>query len=75
MTLIVDSTPLARKPHATAQRCGATPSCGGPSGGSSRSVRGGSVSQRSRMGISGHQRSPTVQTNRRSWALQFKQLG
>jgi hypothetical protein len=40
-----------------------------------RSVRAGSVSQRSSTGISGHQRSPTVQRNCRSWALRLKQLG
>jgi hypothetical protein len=36
-------------------------------------VRAGSVSQRSRTGSSGHQRSPTVRTNRRSSPLQLKQ--
>jgi hypothetical protein len=39
------------------------------------SVRAGSVPQRSRTGISGHQRSPTVQRNRRSLAVQLKKLG
>jgi hypothetical protein len=34
-----------------------------------RSVRAGSVPQRSSRGISGHQRSPTVRRNRRSPAL------
>jgi hypothetical protein len=38
-------------------------------------VRTGSVSQRSRTDINGHQRSPRVNRNRRSPALQFKQLG
>jgi hypothetical protein len=38
------------------------------------SVRPGSVPQRSSMGSSGHQRSPTVQRNRRSLALQLTQL-
>jgi hypothetical protein len=38
-------------------------------------VRAGSVPQRSRTGISGHQQSPTVQRNRRSPALQLRQLG
>jgi hypothetical protein len=38
-------------------------------------VRTGSVPQRSSMGVSGHQRSPTVPQNRRSRALQLKQLG
>jgi hypothetical protein len=40
-----------------------------------RSVRGGSVSQRSSTGMGGHQRSPTVGRNRRSRALRLKQLG
>jgi hypothetical protein len=40
-----------------------------------RSVRTGSVSQRSSTGVSGHQRSPRVQRNRRSLALQVTQLG
>jgi hypothetical protein len=35
----------------------------------------GSVPQRSSTGISGHQPSPTVQTNHRSSILQFKQQG
>jgi hypothetical protein len=39
------------------------------------SVRAGSVPQRSSTGIRGHQRSPTVQRNRRSAALQLRQLG
>jgi hypothetical protein len=39
------------------------------------SVRTGSVPQRSRTGISSHQRSPTVQTNRRLSPLQLKQQG
>jgi hypothetical protein len=39
------------------------------------SVRAGSVPQRSTTGIAGHQRSPTVQSNRRSLALRLKQLG
>jgi hypothetical protein len=40
-----------------------------------RSVRAGSVSQRSSTGMGGHQRSPTVRRNRRSGALRLKQLG
>ena len=40
-----------------------------------RSVRAGSVPQRSGTGISSHQRSLTVQRNRRSRALRLKQLG
>jgi hypothetical protein len=40
-----------------------------------RSVRAGSVSQRSSTGIGGHQRSPVVQRNRRSLALRLRQLG
>jgi hypothetical protein len=40
-----------------------------------RSVRAGSVSQRSSTGMGGHQRSPTVRKNRRSRALRLKQLG
>jgi hypothetical protein len=39
------------------------------------SVRAGSVSQRSSTGMGGHQRSSTVQRNRRSRALRLKQLG
>jgi hypothetical protein len=38
-------------------------------------IRAGSVSQRSSRGIGGRQRSPTVQRNRRSPALQLMQLG
>jgi hypothetical protein len=38
------------------------------------SVRAGSVPQRSTTGIGGHQRSLTVQRNRRSPALQLRQL-
>jgi hypothetical protein len=59
--VIVDSAPSARKPQATLQRRGATPV--GPRAGPV-DLRAGSVPQRSRTGISGHQRSPTVQTNR-----------
>ena len=40
-----------------------------------RSVRAGSVSQRSSTGIGGHQWSPTVRRNRRSLALRLMQLG
>jgi hypothetical protein len=39
------------------------------------SVRAGSVSQRSSTAITGHERSLTVQRNRRSQALRLKQLG
>jgi hypothetical protein len=39
------------------------------------SVRSGSVPQRSTTGICGHQRSPTVQKNRRSLPLRLTQLG
>jgi hypothetical protein len=38
-------------------------------------VRAGSVPQRTHTGISGHQRSPTVQRNSRLLPLQLKQLG
>jgi hypothetical protein len=40
-----------------------------------RSVRTGSVPQRFCTGTGGHQRSPAVQRNRRSSALQLTQLG
>jgi hypothetical protein len=40
-----------------------------------RSVRAGSVPQRSSTGMGGHRRSPTVRRNRRSRALRLKQLG
>ena len=39
------------------------------------SVRAGSVSQRSTLGVSGHQRLLTVHRNRRSPAVQLRQLG
>ena len=39
-----------------------------------RSVRAGSVSQRSSTGMSGHQRSPTVRRNRRSLPFRLTQL-
>jgi len=38
------------------------------------SVRTGSVSERTRTGVGGHRRSPTVQRNRRSPGLQLTQL-
>ena len=70
----MDSAPSARK----APRHRAAPperhrGAAGTAGGSSRSVRAGSVSQRSRRG-SDHQRSPTVQRNRRSLPLMLRQL-
>jgi hypothetical protein len=64
--------PSARKPHRPGS---GTVMHRAQPGGSSRSVRAGSVSQRSRTGIGGHQRSSTVQRNRRSPALQLMQLG
>jgi hypothetical protein len=64
---------LAGRPGALSRRAGA------PRGFRDRrdepSVRAGSVPQRSTTGISGHQRSLTVQRNRRSLALWLKQLG
>jgi hypothetical protein len=38
-------------------------------------VRTGSVSERSRTGVGGHQRSPVMQRNRRSPPVQLKHLG
>jgi hypothetical protein len=56
--LIVDSAPSARKPRATLQRRGTTPVVpADTAGGSSRSVRAGSVPRRSRTGVGG---SPAV---------------
>ena len=59
--------------QATGQCPRATPMCTGHRGRSSRSVRAGSMSQRSRTGSNGAQRSPTVQRNRRSSPLRLRQ--
>jgi len=74
MPPIVDSASSARKPsgHRTMPQSD-TDVHRGIAGRSSRSVRAGSMSQRSRTGSNGAQRSPTVQRNRRSSPLRLRQ--